>query len=41
VIVGEGIGLIGRVRPAADIIQTMVAGAEAQLHRGEQLIVAG
>jgi nitronate monooxygenase len=41
VIVGEAVGLIGRVRPAVDIIQTMVAGAEAQLHRGEQLIVAG
>ena len=41
VIVGEAVGLIGRVRPAVDIIQTMVADAEAQLHRGEQLIVAG
>ena len=28
VIVGEAVGLIGAVRPAAEIIQEMVAGAE-------------
>jgi nitronate monooxygenase len=35
VIVGEAIGLIGEVRPAATIIAAMVADAEARLRCGE------
>ncbi|MFL5332561.1 MAG: NAD(P)H-dependent flavin oxidoreductase [Geminicoccaceae bacterium] len=41
VIVGEAVGLIDQVRPAADIIQAMAAGAEAQLRGSQRLIVAG
>jgi nitronate monooxygenase len=40
VIVGEAIGLIDQVRPAAEVISSMVAGAEAQLRGGDRLIVA-
>jgi len=32
--VGEGAGLIGRIQPAADILNEMVAGAEAAIRRG-------
>ena len=38
VIVGEAIGLIDRVRPAADIIVGMVADAEERLRCGRSLI---
>ena len=37
VIVGEAVGLIGAVRPAAEIIQEMVAGAEELLRGSERL----
>ena len=38
VIVGEAVGLIGAVRPAAEIIQEMVAGAEELLRGSERLL---
>ena len=37
-IVGEAVGLIGAVRPAAEIIQEMVAGAEELLRGSERLL---
>jgi len=37
-IVGEAIGLIDAIEPAADIIERMVAGAEAMLKHGAALM---
>jgi nitronate monooxygenase len=37
-IVGEAVGLIHAIEPAADIIQHMVAGAEAMLKHGAALV---
>ena len=41
VIVGEAVGLIGGVGPAADIIAGMVAEAEERLRGGSNLVVGG
>ena len=38
VIVGEAIGLVGKVRPAAEIVGGMVAEAEVLLRRGPELV---
>ena len=41
VIVGEAVGLVHRVRPAAEIIGDMAADAEARLRGAERLVVSG
>ena len=41
VIVGEAIGLVDAVRPAAVIIAAMVADAEIRLRGGSNLVVGG
>jgi len=37
-IVGEAVGLIHAIEPAADVVEHMVAGAEAVLKRGAALV---